>query len=85
MSATEQNLNFTYVNDDNSNPGGINLRANGSFDVKEKIVINVTGRFQRISIYENNLIVSEEILHGQHIFRFNKLYKEIEPGVLFFE
>ncbi|UZW13184.1 hypothetical protein OSC52_15205 [Clostridium pasteurianum] len=85
MSTTDQNLNFTYVKDDNSNPGAINLRANGSFNAKEKIVINIPGRFQRISIYKNELIVSEEILPGEHIFRFNKPYKEVEPGVLFFE
>lgn len=86
MSEVEQNLSYVYKKDDNAYPEGINLQANGKFVRKENIVINIPGRFQRISIYENGLIVCEEILpNNQHIFRFNKPYKEIEPGVLFFE
>lgn len=85
MDGIEQNLSFTYIKDDNSNPGAISLKATGKFDRIENIVISIPERFQRISVYENGLIVSEEILSGQHIFRFNKSYNETEPGVLYFE
>lgn len=85
MSIVEQNLNHVYIKDDNINPASINLKMKGSFNRTENIVISIPGRFQRISIYENGLIVCEELLPGEHIFRFNKPYIETEPGVLFFE
>ena len=85
MSKFEQALNHVYIKDDNKNPEGIDLKAKGSFNRTENILINIPGRFQRISIYENGLIVCEELIPGQHIFRFNKPYTETEPGVLFFE
>lgn len=85
MNEAEQNLSYVYLKDDNINPNAINLKKVGEFKRKENIVINIPGRFQRISIYENGLIVCEEMLSGQHIFRFNKPYKETEPGTLFFE
>lgn len=85
MTKIEQNLNYVYVKDDNTTPEAINLRAKGSFNRIENIVINAPGRFQRISVYENGLISCEEQLPGEHIFRFNKPYTETEPGVLFFE
>lgn len=82
----EQNLIYVYEKDDNAHPEGITLEGPGKFNRKENIVINIPGRFQRISIYENGLIVSEEILPNfQRVFRFNKPYKEVNPGVLFFE
>lgn len=85
MSTIEQNLNYVYLKDDNVNPSSIDLRTIGSFDLKENIVINIPERFQRISVYTNGLTVCEEILPGQHVFRFNKPYTETEPGVLIFE
>ena len=85
MDIIEQNLNYVYQKDDNANPSAINLKAKGNFEQKENIVINIPGRFQRISTYENGLIVCEEMIPNQHIFRFNKPYTEVEPGVLLFE
>lgn len=81
----EQQLTYTYSKDDNVNPEAITLKSKGDFNRTENILINIPGRFQRISIYENGLIVCEEMTSGNHIFRFNKPYTEIEPGVLFFE
>ncbi|MSS42474.1 hypothetical protein FYJ27_01810 [Anaerosalibacter bizertensis] len=85
MSNLEQNLSYVYHKDDNVNPGPIKLETKGNFNRRENIVINVTERFQRISIYENGLIVCEEMLPGKHVFRFNKPYVETEPGTLYFE
>lgn len=85
MSKLEQNLNYVYFKDDNVNPGSISLRTEGNLNRIENIVINISGRFQRISVYENGLIVCEEMIPGQHIFRFNKPYTEIESGVLSFK
>jgi len=85
MSKIEQYLNYVYLKDDNINPGSISLKTNGEFKREENIVISIPERFQRISTYENGLIVCEEMLPGQHIFRFNKPYNETETGVLFFE
>lgn len=81
----EQTLIYAYIKDDKIHPEAINLRASGQFVKLDEKVINEPGKFQRISEYQNGLIVSEEITSGQHIFRFNKPYKEVEPGVLFFE
>ncbi len=85
MNEVEQTLTYTYLKDDDANPSAINLKANGKFNALQKIVINIPGRFQRISVYENGLTVCEETYSGEHIFRFNKPYNETEPGVLFFE
>jgi hypothetical protein len=85
MREREHNLSYVYIKDDNVTSGSIDLRTNGKFIRKDNIVINITERFQRISIYENGLVVCEELLPGQHIFRFNKPYKEEESGVLVFE
>lgn len=82
---TDQSLNYVYLKNDNIKPESISLRSKGSFDREESIVIDIPERFQRISIYDNGLIVSEEILSGIHLFRFNKPYSETEPGVLVFE
>ena len=49
----EQNLNHVYYKDDNIHPEAISLRAPGVFKRKENIVINIPGRFQRITTYEN--------------------------------
>ena len=73
MSNFEQILNHVYIKDDSVNPEAINLKAKGNFNRIENILIDIPGRFQRISIYENDLIVCEELITGQHIFRFNKL------------
>ncbi|HAT4306155.1 hypothetical protein CYK80_03985 [Clostridium perfringens] len=81
----EQNLNHVYYKDDNIHPEAISLRAPGVFKKKENIVINIPGRFQRITTYENGLIVCEEMIPGKHIFRFNRPFNEIEAGVLYFE
>lgn len=81
----EQILNHVYYKDDNIHPEAISLRAPGVFKRKENIVINIPGRFQRITTYENGLIVCEEMIPGKHIFRFNRPFNEIEAGVLYFE
>ena len=86
LSEKEHNLSYTYLKDDTVHPEAISLKAPGNFVRKENIVIKIPERFQRISVYENGLVVCEEILPGnQRIFRFNKPYKEVEPGVLVFE
>lgn len=84
MSETEYNLSHIYIKDDDANPGSIQLETAGKFVRTENIVINIPGRFQRISVYENGLVVSEEQLPGEHVFRFNKPYTETVPGVLLF-
>lgn len=85
MSDTEQILSYVYHKDDGVNPGSIKLKTKGNFVRSNNIVINIEGRFQRISTYENGLVVCEEMLPGKHIFRFNKPYTETELAVLFFE
>lgn len=85
MSDLEQSLDYVYHKDDNVNSGPIKLEAKGKFNRKENIVIHIPERFQRISVYDNELIVCEEMLPGQHIFRFNKPYTETKPEVLYFE
>lgn len=83
--SSEQHLSYVYYKDDNANPEPINLKMKGEFNRTENIVIQTVDSFQRISIYENGLIVSEEMRQGKHIFRFNKRYEEVEPGELVFK
>ncbi|WP_002145563.1 hypothetical protein [Bacillus cereus] len=82
MTELETSLQYEYNHDYNLRPEGINVQATGSFIRTHNILINASDRFQRMSIYENGVIMSEEIYNGKHFFRFNFPFTEIEPGKL---
>jgi hypothetical protein len=81
----EHELVYTYYKDDDKHPEPISLRAPGKFEKIDSYESNRPGHFKRVTKYENGMVISEEMLPGEHIFRFNKPYKEVEPGVLVFE
>lgn len=75
----ETNLNYEYIKDQ---PEALNIQAKGQFSKTQDIVIHLPDRFQRISLYENGVIICEEIYNGKQVFRFNYPYTEVEPGKL---
>ncbi|MBF8418940.1 MAG: hypothetical protein SOI41_07365 [Heyndrickxia coagulans] len=85
MSEQEISLSYEYIKDDNLHPEAINIQAKGVFNRTKNIVISAKDKFQRISFYENGIIISEEIYNGKHVFRFNVPFNELEPGKILLE
>lgn len=81
MTEIETFLNFEYVKGEDQ-PEALDIQAKGPFTRTHNIVINTNERFQRISIYENGVITSEEVYAGKHIIRFNFPFTEVERGKL---
>ncbi len=83
MTELETSLQYEYIKGEDQ-PEALNIKANGSFVRTHNIVVNTNDRFQRISIYENGMITSEEVYNGKHILRFNHPFTEVERGKLVF-
>ncbi|MGA4718853.1 hypothetical protein [Fictibacillus nanhaiensis] len=81
MNEIETSLNFEYIKGEDQ-PEPLDIQAKGLFTRTHNIVINANEKFQRISIYENGVIISEEIYAGKHIIRFNFPFTEVERGKL---
>ncbi|OUB23514.1 hypothetical protein BK708_16980 [Bacillus thuringiensis serovar yunnanensis] len=83
MTELETSLQYEYIKGEDQ-PKGLNIQANGSFVRTHNLFINTNDRAQRISIYENGLIISDEVYSGKHILRFNHPFTEVERGKLVF-
>ncbi|EOO73363.1 hypothetical protein CN966_30525 [Bacillus cereus] len=85
MTEIESRLQYEYIKS-NNRLAAVNLHSkNGPFAVIHNIVIHTDDRFQRIYVYENGIIASEEIYGDKTILRFNRPFTEDEHGTLSFD
>jgi len=69
--AEEQRLIHKIVKDD-ADDSGIKIPGVSENDIVNQFVVHDDFIFQRFRIFNNGLIVCEEISHGQRVFRSNK-------------
>lgn len=83
----ETNLNyFVELPNDGSHDQGISLRFNKNLDLVHNIVTNPEDKrfFQRIKVFSDGFVVSEEVWRDYRILRFSKPFRR-DGDVLYFE
>jgi len=69
--AEDQYLKHKIVKSE-SDDYGISIPGASEDNITHQFVINEDNLFQRFRVFSNGLIVSEEIINGQRIFRSNR-------------
>lgn len=69
--AEDQHLKYKIVKNE-SDDSGITIPGASENNITHQFVINEGNLFQRFRVFSNGLIVSEEIINGQRIFRSNR-------------
>lgn len=84
---SETNLKYSVsLPNDGSHDQGVSLKFNKKVNLIHNAVVNPEDKrfFQRIRVFDNGFIATEEVWRDARIFRFNKPYKR-EGDTLFFE